>query len=187
MVRRPLFSLIAPAALALSLTALLTGFRGAAAGERLSRSWLDREEGFVRVHWVLKTEDMVACQTAAPDMRRALHQYHGRIRITTYLVGQDTILARSFLRKERLASVELVGISNQEFTREFAQRFPSAATPLVVVTGPNSAAVAFAADVRRDAGRQGMAGMMNRLSSLLQSREQRFGETRVALVSDRGR
>lgn len=180
MVRRPLLSLIPAVAFALGLTMALAGFRPVAASDAsFSKVW--SAEGQVRVQWVLRAEDLIACQTAAPEMRRAWRDYGERLRITTYLVGRDTALARSFLRHERLASVELVAISDQEFTRSFAQRFTAIRPgPLVVLTPPGGPAVAYEADVRRDTGRLAMDGMMRRLNMLFQAPGSRLGAVPAA-------
>jgi hypothetical protein len=180
MVRRSLLPLISAAALALPPT-LLGGFRPVAEGERapVAISAIPRsaeELPMVSIQWVLRVEDLIACETAAPAMRRAFHQYGERLRITTYLIGRDTALARSFLRRERLGSAQLVSISDREFARDFTQRFPTAmSAPLVVLSTNGSPAVAFKADVRIEAGRLSINEMSRRLNALMQAPETRLG------------
>jgi hypothetical protein len=124
----------------------------------------------VSIQWVLRAEDLIGCETAAPAMRRAAREYRERVRITTYLIGRDTSLARSFLRRERLGNVALVSISDREFARDFAHRFPNAmSAPLVVITTPGLPAVAYEADVRLESGRLSINDMSRRLATLLQA------------------
>lgn len=42
----------------------------------------------VSIQWVLRTEDLISCETAAPAMRRAARHYRERLRIITYLIDK---------------------------------------------------------------------------------------------------
>src|SRR5688500_2548008 len=108
MVRRKVVPLIAGVALALPVT-LLSAIRPAPTlayavpGSPVAATRASTPE--ILVEWVIRIDDLVACRTAAPDMRRMQHQYPSRVRFVAYAVGTDAELVRSFLRRERLGHV----------------------------------------------------------------------------------
>jgi hypothetical protein len=174
MVRRALIPLIAGAVLMLPI-ALFGAFRAAPA-PTVAVEYGEPERGNgprpgdeeVLVEWVIRFRDLVACETATPELRRTQHQYRGRIRMVAYAVDADTSLVRSFLRRERLSSVELVRITEGEFRRDFAQRLgPSGRTPTLLVMAHGRSVGAYDAAVRTDAGRRGVSDFGARLAALL--------------------
>jgi hypothetical protein len=186
MVRRPLLALIASSALLVPST-LLGGVHRVIATDGSQHVGAPSPEigagaPEVLIEWVLRPEDFFACETAAPDLRRARREYGARVRIATYLVGADTALARSFLRKERLGAVELTAISTADFARNYAHRFPQpVTTPLAVLVSRGSADVAFNADVRLAAGRRGVVELGRRLDALLQPDRPQFRSRSAAM------
>jgi hypothetical protein len=164
MVRRKIIPLIAGSALVLP-TLLLGAFRAAPAGSPVPggsevRAAAPRTDGTERVlvEWVIRSADLVACETVTPELRRKQHQYQGQVRFVAYAVGADPALVQSFLRRERLARVELHSITEREFQAGFARRFGAAANArtLLVVTEGAEAQV-FDAAVRTASGRRGVA------------------------------
>jgi len=173
MVTRAFLPVTAGAALVLPLV-LLGGFRPAPA-EALSGASFgarDKEAAEVVVEWVIRSYDLVACQTVTPDLRRARHQHGDRLRIVTYAVETDTALVRSFLRRERLARVETVAISESVFQRDFAHRFPQPLrTPSLIVVSRTGRTEAFDAGVRLASGRRAVEEFRSYISGLLDTPE----------------
>jgi len=165
MVRRKLVSLIGGAAFALPV-ALLGGFRAApieAAGAPIHAAE-PAPTADVLVEWVVRTRDLMACQTATPDLRRLQHEHSSRINLVVYAVDSDTALVRSFLRRERLARLELHPITERELQARFAQRLGQPVQTPSLVVGTGGAQFAFAANVR---GAGGVADFMTYLGSVL--------------------
>jgi len=136
----------------------------AAGGVTASRQVQPQPE--VALQWVIRTRDVIACETPAPDFRRLRHSYRDRIAITAYVVASDTALVRSFLRNERLGLVNVVSITERDFNRRFASssRRP-AATPMVILTRSGATPSAYFADVRTAAGRANIDGLGNQLAA----------------------
>lgn len=128
MVRRAV-PLIGALALSTALLGAFTSASGTASARVAEAASVE-----VQVEWVLRLGDLIACQTAAPDLRRIQHQYSGRVRVVAYPVASDTALVRSFLRRERLVHVDLQPLTEREFQRDFAHRLGQRArTPSLIV------------------------------------------------------
>jgi hypothetical protein len=169
MVRRKLVSLIGGAAFALPV-ALLGGFRAApleALGTPTVRVAEQALTGDVRVEWVVRTRDLLACQTATPDLRRLQHDHSARMELIVYAVDSDTALVRSFLRRERLARLQLNSITERQFQHRFAQRLGQPAQTPSLFVRAGDAQLAFAAGMRGEPGARGVADFMSYLGTLL--------------------
>jgi hypothetical protein len=126
----------------------------------------------VLVEWVIRSRDIVACETVTPDLRRAQQQYRGRVRIVAYAVATDTALVRSFLRRERLFAVELRPVTEREFQRDFANRFERPLrTPSLIVVVRGAEMEAFDAGVRLASGRRSVEEFGRYLNVVLGSAE----------------
>lgn len=173
MVHRKIIPLIAGSALL--LPALLGGFRTAhgrppaadpSGVEAAAPARNDAE--MVLVEWVIRTEDLVACETATPELRRVRHQYGDRVRLVAYAVDTDVRLVQSFLRRERLGRVDLQPRTERAFQADHARRFGSAASaPALLVVSRGAEAQAFDATVRTARGRRGMADFATYLDGVL--------------------
>jgi len=110
----------------------------------------------VLVEWVIRTDDLVACRTAAPDLRRMRHEYQGQLRLVAYAVEADPSLVRSFLRRELLGRTEVQPITEREFQVAFGRQLgPRARTPALLVSRGGTR-VAFEAGIRNAPGRRGV-------------------------------
>ena len=174
MVRRTFIPLIAGAALVLPVT-LLGAFRAAPARafpvefvDTVGENGAPTGTEEVLVEWVIRSEDLVACETATPELRRTQFQYRGRIRMIAYAVDADTALVRSFLRRERLALIDLQRITERDFQRNFAHRLgPPARTPSLLVMAHGTNFGAFDAAVRTAGGRRGVSDFGAQLDAIL--------------------
>lgn len=173
MVHRKIIPLIAGSALL--LPALLGGFRTApgrptvaqASGVEAAAPEPNDAE-MVLVEWVIRTGDLVACETATPELRRVRHQYGDRVRLVAYAVDTDLGLVQSFLRRERLARVDVQPRTERAFQADHARRFGAAATaPTLLVVSRGGEAQAFDASVRTARGRRGMADFAAYLDGIL--------------------
>lgn len=126
----------------------------------------------VLVEWAIRTSDLVTCETVTPELRRVRHQYGDRVRLVAYAVDTDVRLVQSFLRKERLARVDLQPRTERAFQADYARRFGSAASaPTLLMVSQGATAQTFDATARTTSGRQGIArfaayldGIVNRES-----------------------
>lgn len=169
MVRRKVVSLIGGAAFALPV-ALLGGFRAAPAEALGTPTIQVSAPAFtadVRVEWVVRTRDLLACQTATPDLRRLQREHSSRMELVVYAVDSDTALVRSFLRRERLARLQLNSITERQFQHHFAQRLGQPAQTPSLLVRAGDAQLAFAAGVRGEQGARGVADFMSYLGSVL--------------------
>jgi hypothetical protein len=173
MVRRKLIPVIVAGALVLPVT-LLGGFRAApppahAAPQSASLDGVaPTGEAEVLVQWIIRTEDLLACRTVTPDLRRMQHQHGDRLRVVAYPVASDTALVRSFLRRERLGRVEVQPITMREFQREFAHRLEQPARlPSLIVLTRGSQVASFDAGLRAAPSRRGVNEFASYLGDIL--------------------
>lgn len=124
----------------------------------------------VALNWVIRAEDVVACATAAAELRRVRHDYRDQVRIVVYGVASDTTLLRDFLKSEFLGGTDLHALTEREFQERFA-REPShtIATPLLVLTDGNGQNQLFNADVRLAAGRRDVSVLSYALAAAVRT------------------
>lgn len=189
MVRRALVPLIAGAALVLPV-ALPGGLRSgppAAHAVTAGTAAATASTAEVLVQWVIRTEDLLACRSVTPELRRMQHQHAGRVRVVAYPVSSDTALVRSFLRRERLGLLEVQSISEREFRREFAHHLDRPAQlPALIVRSPGARVAAFDAGVRAAREGRGVSGFAAHLRDLLDDSSPRLNDdnTRIAAGGD---
>jgi hypothetical protein len=173
MVGRPFIAALAlAAATAVAPVSLLAGFafagQPAPASVTVSSMAVPEQHGVV-LKWVIRSEDVVACETAAADLRRFKHAYKDRLHIVVYGVATDTALVRSFLRDEMIGGVDLRRLSEREF-QQFARQFGRPmATPLIVLTDASGRDQAFDADMRLASGRREVATIGLAINTILRS------------------
>jgi hypothetical protein len=172
MVGRPLIATLALAA-AVAPVSLLSAFtfegRPASTSSVASASSREvRQEPEIVLKWVIRSADVVSCETAAPELRRLKHAYRGRLRVVVYGVAADTLLMRSFLRDELLGGAKLHPLTEGEFQQQFArQRARTVATPLIVLSDASGRDQVFNADVRLAAGRREVEAIGLALNAIL--------------------
>jgi hypothetical protein len=133
--------------------------------------------GQASIQWVIRTSDIAACASAAPELRALLREFRGQVNLSAYYVGDDTALVHSFLRRERLGSVTVQLITESQYQAEFAQRFSPVRTPFAVLEVTGAPDRAYYADMRAAAGRRAFNELTVALAGVLQPPVQ--GSTRV--------
>jgi hypothetical protein len=78
------------------------------------------------VGWVVRPEQLVTCETAALQLRRVHRRFGARLGITVVTPRSDSGFVRRFLRRERPAGVEVVGLADAEFSARFGAAVPPA-------------------------------------------------------------
>ena len=134
------------------------------------------DEPEVVIRWLLRSEDLGSCVTAAPNVRRLLVEYGSRVRIEAVGVGADTAVVRSYMRGERLFRVTVGEMSRSDYRRELAAAFPGQAIegPVLRYIIPNRSLARFASSTNSSprafrASRQGSADLLAHLRVLLGS------------------
>lgn len=169
--RRPLIRAAAPLAL---LVVLLAGFRDAPQTEGLPAEAFPvasagQATPEVLVRWVVRTSDLLACQQLTPELRRMQHQYRERVTVIAHPIGADTVLLRSFLRRERLVRVVVEPISERDFRRDIAHRLQApVSTPALIVSYRGTREQAFDVALGTTVGRRGIPEFAAYVTGLLQ-------------------
>lgn len=70
------------------------------------------------VVWALRSADVVACATAAREIRHVQRAYAGRVRAMAVTSGRDSALVGSFFRAERLGSLPRRHLDARAFRAE---------------------------------------------------------------------
>ncbi|HET7234323.1 MAG TPA: hypothetical protein VFJ16_30195 [Longimicrobium sp.] len=128
-----------------------------------------RPERTVSALWVIRTADIVACETAAAELRRQLSQHGGSLQLTVLYLGGDTAVVHSFLRRERLASARVERGTERGLRRELADRAANLRTspPLLVLSAAGVPQRVLFADVRTPEGRRDVDRLSTELNVML--------------------
>jgi hypothetical protein len=78
------------------------------------------------VGWIVRPEQLVTCETAALQLRRVRRLSGSRVRVSVVTTQRDSMLVRQFLRRERLAGVDLVALPEPAFRGSFGAAEPPA-------------------------------------------------------------
>lgn len=70
------------------------------------------------VVWAFRSGDVVACATAAKDIRHVRRAHAGRVSVMALTSGRDSALIGSFLRAERLGGLPRRHVTMRAFARE---------------------------------------------------------------------
>jgi hypothetical protein len=167
MVRRKAIPLIAGAAL-LFPAALSAAPWAMPEGQPVLEAAATPSTPEVLVEWIIRIDDLVACRTAAPDLRRMRHEYQARLRLVTYAVETDPALVRSFLRRELLGRAEVQPMTERQFQVAFGRELGSRArTPALLVSTGGGTRVVFDAGVRSAPGRRGVDDFSAHVETLM--------------------
>ena len=169
MVRRAAVPLVSALALPITLLAAFASVPSSALdfAPAASHTRSEAATAEVQVEWVLRTRDLITCQTAAPDLRRIQHQYSGQVRVVAYAVASDTALVHSFLRRERLVHVDVRPITERVFQRDFAHRLGSPEQTPTLIVLHRGGQVAFDGRARVVPGGRGVNDFSAHVATLL--------------------
>lgn len=110
---------------ALIATMSLVSFSGAGVPEKkLSKAdlppyWkMAGDESKTVVGWVFGAGNLLTCESMAREIRRLQNEVGSQVRISAVAVDTDSVLATSFLRKERV-DADLVRIGSSEYRAAF--------------------------------------------------------------------
>lgn len=67
------------------------------------------------LRWTFRADDLLACHTAAADLRRAKREFGDGVRIEAIAIDVEPELMQSFLRLERLTGVAVRHMSEREY------------------------------------------------------------------------
>lgn len=74
----------------------------------------------VTVLWVVRAQDCLSCQTAAPTMRHLQRRFANNVEIVVVAVSDEEELVNSFLRAERL-DVPVVHVDRRQYANLFGR------------------------------------------------------------------